>query len=148
MRNLVLQTIYEGSDCTLGDLGNDDVKFATLERPWQDNLNNISCIPESPINPATSERIPYLCTHFEGSESATAECWQINGVPNREDVLLHIGNFVRNTKGCILIGTDSGRMDGEKAVIHSTIALERLKEYIGRDDEGKLLPFMLTVIRL
>lgn len=139
MEELSLQTIYEGEDCTLSKLNTrKPVAFDTLELPWKNNQNNISCIPEG----------RYQCVPHYGSNPWDAECWMLIGVPGRSGILIHIGNIAANSKGCILIGLTSGTLNGQKAVLHSADALEALKQYIGRDEKGKLLPFWLTVVRM
>ncbi len=64
----------------------------TLELPWRENKPNISCIPEG-----TYECIPYTSEKFPN-------VYQIKNVPNREAILLHIGNHPTDTHGCVLIG--------------------------------------------
>ena len=37
--------------------------------------------------------------------------FEIANVEGFTDVLIHIGNYVRNTSGCVLVGTSVGRED-------------------------------------
>jgi len=91
----------------------------TLENPWLNNQRNISCIPEGEYK--VRLRLP--------RESATREYIHllIKDVPNRDFILVHRGNFVSQTRGCVLVGLSS-----EQDVVHnSTLAMDLLiKELI------------------
>lgn len=65
----------------------------TLELPWYWNEQYVSCIPL-------------------GRYSATLrydknDCWRVElvGVPGRSGIQIHIGNYPRDTVGCVLVGT-------------------------------------------
>jgi hypothetical protein len=65
----------------------------TLERPWLNNRESVSCIP--------------LGTY--GVELAWSEHWgrdipHVMNVPGRTAIEMHPGNFVYNSIGCILLG--------------------------------------------
>lgn len=64
----------------------------TLERPWQDNQADISCIP-----PGTYQCIPHNSPDHPNT-------WEISNVPNRSEILIHFGNYVSNSSGCVLVG--------------------------------------------
>lgn len=52
---------------------------------------------------------------------------QIMDVPNYDDILIHIGNFVNDTEGCLLVGDTSINNINEPDVINnSTIAYKRM----------------------
>ncbi|MBF0473508.1 MAG: hypothetical protein HQK93_07215 [Nitrospirae bacterium] len=40
-------------------------------------------------------------------------------MPNRSDILLHWGNFPRDTHGCVLIGEEFGEIEGQDAILNS-----------------------------
>ena len=63
----------------------------TLEPPWKFNERNISCIPTG----------VYECKLLVGDDGPF---YLINDVPNRDGIIIHIGNDYRDTKGCILLG--------------------------------------------
>ncbi|HTG26048.1 MAG TPA: DUF5675 family protein [Reyranella sp.] len=71
----------------------DGLSFHTLEPPWRDNLNNVSCIPAGTYTLKRRFSVKHRCILFE-----------ITAVPDREDVELHIGNFLKDTLGCVLLG--------------------------------------------
>jgi hypothetical protein len=71
----------------------------TLEPPEQGNQENVSSIPAGTYSGHTRY------DHLDG--------WriQLDNVPKRSAIQIHIGNFPRQTKGCILVGT-LGRFQG------------------------------------
>lgn len=83
---------------TLGTLNliddNNQVLFScvTLELPWKSNAKNISCIPAGMYRAQMiwSNKFNY---HFV-----------ISGVADRTSILIHVGNYTSETKGCILAG--------------------------------------------
>lgn len=66
---------------------------ATLEEPWRDNARNISCIPTG----------TYSVTKYSGTRHKNA--FWVHDVQDRDAILIHEGNTVANTAGCILVGT-------------------------------------------
>ena len=64
----------------------------TLEEPWRDNQSRISCIP--PGN--------YICKKHNGTHFK--DVWEITGVPGRQAILIHSGNTLDDTEGCVLVG--------------------------------------------
>ena len=89
---------YPDSKCTSGYLAvNDEIVCYTLERPWKDNEQNISSIP------AGTYKAILRYDH--------ADHWRIElqDVPSRTNVQIHMGNEVDQSKGCILVGTKLGQ---------------------------------------
>jgi hypothetical protein len=96
------------------------LSLKTLELPYLDNKQNISCIPEG----------EYRCKrHISPSKGP---CFSIKNVPGRENILIHAGNYVGgsqiDSEGCILIGTGFGDInyDGILDIIESRKALNIL----------------------
>ncbi len=135
---LILQRNISTKEYTLGELKNFDGEFIlkTLEEPWNDNIPHISSIPTG----------PYLCVHHEGVKFS--DVWEITGVKGRTGILIHAGNTTEDITGCILLGTKYGILGGKQAVLQSREAMNRLRNYIGRDDNGRLKSFLLNVIRV
>lgn len=69
-----------------------DFKCFTLELPWRDNETNVSSIPVGEYN-----------FSFRSS-SRNGWVLELQNVPDRTNIQIHSGNFIRNTKGCILVG--------------------------------------------
>jgi len=109
MINLLLIRDTFSKDSTLGELFlNGERMCDTLENPWQDNQRNISCIPEGVYD--VRLRLP--------RESATRDYMHllVKDVPNRDYILLHIGNTAKDTSGCILVGLGT-----EQDVVHNSV---------------------------
>ena len=71
----------------------------TLERPWKANEANISCIPAG----------FYFCKRIESP--TYGDTFEIQDVPNgRKHCIFHWGNWVTNTKGCVLTGESFGKL--------------------------------------
>ena len=89
------------------------VRFATIERPWLGNRQNISCIPEGiyPLKPYSSAKFPHV--------------WQICDVPGRDYILIHAGNYAHDVSGCVAVGTIPSR--DYLMVLSSRAAIERIR---------------------
>ena len=71
----------------------------TRELPWLDNKKSISCIPPG----------KYLCKRY--SSKKYKNTFEITKVPGRKYILIHIGNFKSNSKGCVLVGESFDYID-------------------------------------
>ena len=84
------------------------VQFKTLELPWLNNKNKVSCIPTG-LYPwrkvAATKNIPY-------------EHIAIDNVPGRSGVCIHSANYAAGKKvqlkGCITVGEQYTDIDGDK----------------------------------
>jgi hypothetical protein len=90
----------------------------TLELPYRDNQRSISCIPAG----------QYKVRLRTARESATRDYLHllVENVPNRDFVLVHIGNKSSDSRGCILVGI--GRE--QDFVKNSRLAMELLMKEI------------------
>ena len=90
----------------------------TLELPYRDNQRSISCIPAG----------QYKVRLRTARESATRDYLHllVEDVPNRDFVLVHIGNKSSDSRGCILVGI--GRE--QDFVKNSRLAMELLMKEI------------------
>ena len=115
---LIRDTFSEKS--TIGELFlNGERMCDTLENPWINNKKNLSCIPRGEYN--VRLRLP--------RESATRDYIHllVEDVENRKWVLVHRGNYPKDTSGCILVGLGSQ----QDFVSNSTLAMDLLiKEVI------------------
>lgn len=112
-----LQRFYMGKEYTQGVLIVAGHMFYTLERPWLNNKKNVSCIPEG--------RYPiYVFKHYRWGDIIG-----LKNVPGRTEILFHPGNYVKDTKGCILPGMSCGR----GYVNNSSIALQHIVQYRDKD---------------
>ncbi|RZS93417.1 hypothetical protein EV197_1995 [Aquimarina brevivitae] len=113
--NLTIERKLTTAHCTLGYLiADDEVLCYSLELPWKDNQNNISCIPEG-----TYDGI----LRYDKTDG-----WriQLKDVPNRTGVQIHMGNYTSQIKGCILVGK-SASID-QCSVQNSAAAYQKLKK--------------------
>jgi Family of unknown function (DUF5675) len=113
MTNIVLRRVTFTPDSpTFGMLLSQGLPLClTLERPWQENQHGISCIP-----PGT-----YQCVPHDTPEKPN--CWEVTGVSGREAILIHAGNTVVDTEGCLLVGLE---IDGS-SILKSQDALNHLR---------------------
>ncbi len=101
---------------TFGTLCMDEMPLCvTCEDPWNDNVSNISCIPKG----------IYQCRKFNGNKFK--DVWEIVNVPNRSAILIHAGNTIDDTHGCILIGRCFSKLGGLPAVLQSQDAMTELR---------------------
>lgn len=114
---------------TLGSLQVGGQEFFTLEPPrlapfgasgeLKENARNLCCIPEGEYELAPLTK--------SGSGKYSNVFW-VKDVPERSGILIHNGNLVKHTKGCILIGMEQGRLVGEIAILASREARDKLWE--------------------
>jgi hypothetical protein len=110
--NVLLQRLKHNQYGMFGVMFVDNRPYCmTLERPWLDNQRNISCIPSG-----IYKVVPHNGAKYKG-------VWRLENVPNRAGILIHAGNTMKDTDGCILVG-DGTMVTG---VSHSRIALDRMR---------------------
>ncbi|MDY0308163.1 MAG: DUF5675 family protein, partial [Desulfovibrionaceae bacterium] len=90
----------------------------TLERPWLNNQRRVSCIPAGTYK---GRVLP--------SPRFGIDLPELLDVPGRDQILIHPGNTIDDTEGCILIGLD--RDESEPRIMRSRKALAALFEAIG-----------------
>ena len=126
MINLLLIRDTFTEESTIGELFINGERICdTLERPYFNNLRNISCIPEG-VYPVRL-RLP--------RESATRDYMHllVKDVKDRDYILFHIGNTAKDTSGCILVGLGSQ----QNFVNNSRLAMDLLmKEIINLGGEN------------
>jgi len=94
----------------------------TLECPWRDNQIFVSCVPDG----------SYPLVAFDSP--IHPDCWVLTPVEARTGILIHIGNTVRDTQGCILVG--QGQKPGQ--VSNSRDALRMLNYKVNRNEQHTL----------
>lgn len=96
----------------------------TLELPYNDNIEFISAIPPG---------------HYKGIiRRDGAKGWRIElkGVPGRERIEIHVGNYTRDTTGCTLVGMD---VDIDHSTVgHSAEALTKLKMAVEKSADTEI----------
>jgi hypothetical protein len=110
-------TRFQHTDYTCGIIAIPDQPLFTLEPPWLENKKMVSCIPAG----------IYVCEFVSVSASGKfQDVWWVKNVPDRDEIMIHSGNYERNTEGCILIGM--GWNSHDVKLIDSKIALNRLND--------------------
>lgn len=112
---LTVERKLSTNKCTMGYLVADGKAICyTLELPWKDNSNNISCIPTG--------------TYKGILRYDKKDGWriQLDNVPNRTGVQIHMGNYTTQIEGCVLVGTEA-KVDN-CTVVNSAAAYAKLKE--------------------
>lgn len=92
---LHIQRQHSGRDCTSGQLSLEGkIVGYTLERSWENNIPLISSIPAGRYHGFVRTR--------------TVDKWRIEltDVPNHSNIQLHVGNFVADSLGCVLVGAN------------------------------------------
>ena len=139
---LILSRSTGDTERTLGNLYLPGVTFATLERPWIENPEGPGGMPrKSCVPPGAYVLFPHHSKNFPNTYAiANADLgvyYQPGDIPKgqkwgRSAILIHVGNRVRNVIGCIAIGKEHGEIQGEPAVLRSTLAMRELDALLKR----------------
>jgi len=103
---------------------NKELLCFTMELPWRDNRVNISCISEGVYHSKRKK------------ESTKTMAFSFDRVYGRSDILIHVGNYIEDTCGCILLGLLLNAF--KKEIYQSTKACTELYERVG-DETFKLI---------
>jgi hypothetical protein len=131
METAILIRDEVNSQVIRGTLKAKDRIFHVLERPWLNNKPNESCIPAGDYNAIFLPR---------SASGKYKNIYQLQAVPGRTGILIHQGNLVDHSRGCLIIGMRRASLAGKPAVINSRTALEEFVELL----DGK--PFVLKII--
>jgi len=80
-------------DRTIGRLTYNGTHFFTVERPWLDNKQNISCIPTG----------FYELVRVD-SPKFGPDTWEVANVTGRRNILIHVSNTSADVIGCLGLG--------------------------------------------
>lgn len=122
----ILRRIFQDASETLGIFTIYDIRnfpfyeVRTLELPWHNNENKISCIPTGNYDVLKRTSAKYG-NHFH-----------IVNVPGRDYILIHSANYVRQLLGCIAVGYSHTDIDGDglRDVTDSRTALSELNDIL------------------
>lgn len=125
---LTLKRISQSENGTFGVLLKNNIPLCvTLEDPWNDNKKNISCIPNG-----TYKAFSYNGTKYKN-------VWILDNVEDRYAILIHQGNTIQDTRGCILVGQRYGELDDKPAVLGSRLALNSLRKILPSHFDIKII---------
>lgn len=119
-----------------------------LQRAWSDKRATIGMLTivdidhdpiftlENPLRETTVDsRIPageYLCIAYSGVVHKNV--YLLRNVAGRNSILIHPGNYEKDTEGCILVGLGSNMINNQPAVTYSPQAMQKLINILGRED--------------
>lgn len=99
----------------------------TLELPWEYNKKNISRIPSG------------VYKFVKHNSPKFGDVLWIQDVPDRSEILIHYGNYKKDTEGCILVGESFFDIDGD-GHLDTTNSISTLKKlYNVVDDVNKII---------
>src|SRR5690349_801135 len=103
-----LVRVSKATSATYGVLLQGDIPFAvTLERPWQNNEQGVSCIPAG----------EYQCQRVNSPKFG--DTFEVMNVPNRSAILFHKGIIDDDSHGCILVGEAFNQVLGKPGITGS-----------------------------
>lgn len=105
---------------------NKEVFCCTLEPPDILNAQNVSSIPAQ----------QYICERYNSPNFGNT--FKVINVPGRSSVLIHAGNIVQHTKGCIILGQFFGKLIGDRAVLNSGKTFKSFMSIMNGVDEFHL----------
>lgn len=91
----------------------------TLELPWKNNERNISCIPWGRYKVSW-----HVSPKF-------GETLHVYNTPSRSGIIIHAGNYARDTRGCILLGRTT---DWKQKIGASGPAMGDLRRLVAEND--------------
>jgi len=136
MKNVKIQRFWQDENQTLGNCNvfdeNNKPLFSaiSLERGWQRNESNISCVPLG--------RYPLI---LEYSPKFKTYLWELKNVPNRSECKFHIANYWYQLNGCIALGNriNDINKDGYNDVLSSKSTLTSFHKALGQDTRAEII---------
>lgn len=101
-------------------------EFYTVELPWKDNEERVSCIPAG----------RYVCKRVVSPKFGVT--FEITDVDDRTHILFHAGNTVNDLLGCVALGEGLGYVEHRWAVTSSRNAMRKFFNLLIDDDEFDL----------
>ena len=135
MKTFNLRRIDHCKDGIFGELTMEDDKrvfFLTLEHAYPDDDKFKPKVPKG----------EYICkrgTH-KLSDLVPFETFEIQKVPGCWGILFHVGNYNRDSSGCILIGKGRGFTQARgKMIVDSRRGFKEFMELLSGEDEFKII---------
>lgn len=122
----IIRSVGDNNE-TLGILNasNNGAKFSckTIELPWKQNQNNISCIPTGTYEVKWTFSLRLLRYTYE-----------IQGVKDRTGIRIHPANFFFDLKGCIALGNNMIDLNGDGVldITNSKLTLKAFEDFMNR----------------
>jgi len=128
MKTAFIKRLDIGTE-TLGDFLCENFMCKTLELPWKDNKNGVSCIPKG----------EYL-VKWTFSPLFKKHTYEVQKVKGRSGIRIHKGNYASMKKsdvlGCILLGSSHADInkDGIVDIINSTATINKFEKFMNKED--------------
>ena len=106
----------------------------TVEKPWEENKEGESCIPEGtyPLG------LRYSPVVKKTSAGEFEEGYEVMNVPGREYIMIHVGNSQRDFEGCIGLGDSLGYVHNEWAVLNSRTTFKKFMQIMEESNDWSL----------
>lgn len=103
--------------------------YTSLELAWRGNKRSVSCIPPGiyPLKYKTYGRFYNRYKERFEHQFVPLVC----NVPGRSEILFHIGNYPKDTLGCVLVGEYAG-IDNPDFIKNSTTAYKKFYKEISK----------------
>lgn len=131
-KEFIIRRLPQNNECTPGIVYQKidtewKQRWVSLERRWENNQKNISCIPTG----------DYLIKRTDSP--SFGEVFTIVNVPGRDLIRIHILNVVSESKGCPGFGMTFGVLFGKFAILSSKIAFDQFMAELKGIDTARLL---------
>lgn len=124
---LIRTTEYLGATLGVLSFGEKYPEFSTLEPPWRDNEENVSCIPVG----------KYVCIRVHSPKFG--ETFEVQDVGNgRTLVRFHWGAISKDTEGCVVLGLSFAMWPEGPGVRDSKVAFKRFMDRLVGKEEFNL----------
>ena len=124
-------------DSVFGVLRMNDTLFYTVEQDWNNNVPEISCIPNGTYD------LEYYKSEKHGDTYSIVNevlgIGRFKGTSRRFGCLFHVANLASELKGCIGVGTAQGMVNGYWAVLSSKKAMNAMVNFLGKTDKHHLI---------
>ena len=124
MKKLIIKRLSDDGRQTLGtgtlyDCDKKVFEFVTPEPPWRNNEKQVSCIPAG-VYKVIPRKSPKYGNHYH-----------VQDVLLRDYILIHFGNYAKDSTGCILVGKRFSDIngDGQIDITSSKVTLEKLLHF-------------------
>jgi len=109
---------YDGKGGVIGTMSfNDKFVCYTLELEWLDNLRRKSCIPKGEYKIKFRDYGGYHERYKRRFKDHNEGMIEIADVKGRSAILIHCGNTVKDTLGCVLVGKE---VDSRKSIVYKS----------------------------
>ncbi len=122
----------ESDEGTFGPFSVEDLHLVAGELPWRNNEIGLSRIPAGTHT-----------AHYR-EDGKHGPCYQLDDVPGRTAIQIHVGNWcgdkskrlLTDVDGCIVLGMRKGVLNNQKAVVRSGDAM---KAFLAKMDKAPLV---------